>query len=261
MNTIVKWGIGLGFLVIVVVCVLNMLGLNDVVLDAGEAIRPALTRSQDSKRSRKNPKSDYASQTLGWDVRDVHKQPVATVKKGIAVLRDLIDKLETRKSEIALRERRTGRRSERDSADLKGYKDLLIVMQNAYKNPDTTYPLDIKGYKYATKEELVASFGRVKSKYQSLKNSYDPNIDAEAKRQKFLITQQLREARSALDLLNTKLAKAEGIEIGRGLEESRVQVDEMIGGAESIISERDDPPSGSATLHESDLNDIMNFKP
>ena len=75
--------IGIAILVVLVICAMNMLGLGDVVSGAGEAIRQKSGIVRKGKpQSTVGTADDFAKQALGWDIREVNKKPVATVKQG-----------------------------------------------------------------------------------------------------------------------------------------------------------------------------------
>lgn len=261
MNKFITTLLGLVILTVLVICAMNMLGLGDLVSDAGNAIREkAGTAPRVQTQVSKEP-DDFASKTLGWDVREVQKKPVATVKKGIALLEDKIDELERLREEIKYTARQAGRAKEKFNEELDGLRETLRNAKAKLTDPNTQYPLKIKTYTYSNREMLLASFSKMNARYQSLTNAstYSVNNPERAIQQELVIDRQIRAARSAMDLLKAKLTTAEIMELENATAKTEDELQRVTVPATTIINEPVDLPVGPATVNERNEREVLDF--
>lgn len=263
MNKLITTLLGLVILAVLVICVMNMLGLGDMVSDAGNTIREkaGTTKTATAKSRAAETTDDFAMQALGWDIRDVNKKPVATVKQGIEKLANKIDELQRLKEQIKAADRKAGKVSARDSQEVANLRDALRDAKAKLLDPNTVYPLKIKTYTYANREMLKASFDKMKSRYDSLKatSTYSGNNPARTAQVVMKIERQLRVARSMMDLLESKLAWAETSELDTKASANEKDLTEFSSRAEAILSDPLDIPVGPATESErieKELNDF-----
>lgn len=261
MNKLITTLLGLVILTVLVICAMNMLGLGDMVSDAGNAIRQKAGTASRTPSKAKGDSDDFASQTLGWDIREVQKKPVATVRKGIALLAEKIDELERLREQVKYTTRQAGRTGEKDAAELKNLRETLRDAKEKIIDPNTTYPLRIKTYTYANRDMLMASFSKMNARYQSLKATsvYTDNNPARAMQQELVIDGQIREARSAMDLLRAKLTTAEVMELEKATAKSGDELRRVSVPATTIINEPVDLPVGPATVDERNEREVLNF--
>lgn len=262
MNKIVTSLLGVVILAVLVICVMNMMGLSDVVSDAGNTIRNTVKGSNKTSVLSNDENDDFVAQTLGWDIRDAQKKPVATVKKGIILLSSKIYELERLREQIKFTEKRASKIGNEKSLEYKNLRDILREAKQKIMDPNTVYPLKIKNYTFTNREMLMASFSKMNAKFESLKTTspYIDNNPSRATRQVLLINKQLREARIAMDLLKAKLTTAEIIELERMTEKSGDSLNRITSGADIIINEPIDLPVGPSTESEQHEQEVLNFK-
>ncbi len=250
MNRIVTTLIGLGLLIIVAICGLNMLGLNDVVRSAGDKIRGgAAPQAAQGAEPAGNGMDEFAQKALGWDIRDISKKPVATVKEGLAKLEAKIDELERQKEQARAADRKASKRSEEFEKELAARRQALVETREILLNQETKYPIRINTTLYSSREMLKESYDREKAKYESMKNSSTFEVNNSVRTAKIVmnIEGQIRTARSMKDLLVAKLAWAESQELGDAVEANDPVMKELESRAGAIFSDPVDLPVGPAS--------------
>lgn len=264
MNKLITTLLGFVILAVLVICVMNMLGLGDMVSGAGSTIREkagATKRAAKPQSDEYEKTDDFATQALGWDIRDVNKKPVATIRQGIEKLSNKIDELQRLKEQTRAADRKAGKVDASDSQEVTDLRDALRDAKARLLDPNTVYPLRIKTYTYANREMLKASFDKMKSRYDSLKaaSTYSKNNPAKTAQTLMKIERQLRTARSMKDLLESKLAWAETSELDAMASANEKDISEFSSRAEAIMSDPFDIPVGPATESERIERELIDF--
>ena len=254
----VAWALIITVLVIVV---FKMSGHKEVVDSVSNKVVHKLGLVVDPNQSNQ----DFAKEALGWDLKDIKKKPVATVKAGKVRLLKVIDELE----QLRLKNRITTKEAEinnnESEEEMKGLLDSIHKAKSYLKNPASTYPVRIRSITFASRGQLESATASAIRRYETLKSASPQknNNKAYGDRLSAVIAKRLDMAYQMLELLDDRLRLAEMEENQMAFSEKDKELTSLEARASVILKDAEDAviqlPSGYTNERERNEKTIDSF--
>lgn len=247
-------------IMVLVIVVLKMSGQGDLVNETSSALVKKLKQSGGSLN-----KEDFAKDALGWDVTEIKKKPLATVKAGKMRLQKVIDNLETIRLKNKVATTGAEHKSAESQEEMKGLLDSIHAAQAHLKDPTATYPALIKGFSYTNKGQLESAAAKAIRRYQALKraSSLSVNNPRYGNTLRVSIEKRLDIAYQIMELLDNRLALAEMQEYGEQFNAADEKFASLEAAAIAIVSDGEDTvqqlPTGFSSGSDRDANTVYTF--
>lgn len=166
---VLKGIIGLLIAALLGVVLLDKLGAADVTAKIGDSLRTKVGATSvqaavkaaerlPGKDATEKDRTRYLEEVLGWNLRDLRKQPLRTVQEGLRLAAAEIERLENL-SDVIYAEMIKAKKSGKATAkEVDTKRALLREAKNALTNPETKYPVKIGMYEY-DRETLISVAG------------------------------------------------------------------------------------------------------
>ena len=245
---------------VLAIVVLKMSGQGELVNKTSNTLVNKLGLSNVSQS-----KEAFAKEALGWDITEIRKKPVATVRAGKARLQKVIDNLE----QIRLKNKVTTASAEykksESQEEMSGLLDSIHAAQAHLKDQEAAYPATIKGFTYANRRQLESAAAKAIRRYQTLKRAsvLTANNPTHGEALTVNIEKRLDIAYQIMELLDARLALAEMQENGNEFNESNKELMALESRANVIVADGEEVvqqlPQGFTSGSNRDANTVNSF--
>lgn len=245
---------------VLAIVVLKMSGQGELVNKTSSTLVNKLGLSDASQS-----KDSFAKEVLGWDITEIRKQPLATVKAGKLRLQKEIDNLERIRLKNKVATTSAEYKNAESQEEMKGLLESIHAAQAHLKDPTATYPARFKEFSYANREQLESAAAEAIRRYQALKraSTLSTNNPAYGSTLTVSIEKRLDIAYQIMELLNNRLALAEMLEYGEQFNAANEKLASLEAAAIAIVSDGEAKvqhlPSGFSSGSDRDANTVDSF--
>ena len=245
---------------VLVIVVLKMSGQGELVNKTSTTLVKKLKIDNVSQS-----KSSFAKEALGWDITEITKKPLATVKAGKVRLQKVIDNLESIRLKNKVATTDADYKNTESQEEMKGLLESIHAAQAHLKDPAATYPAMIKGFAYANREQLQSAAAKAIRRYQSLKQAATLRINNKGYGGSVTvdIEKKLDFAYKIMESLDARLTLAEMQENGAQFDEIKKELEKLEAQIFTIIEHGESAaqqlPSGFTSGSERDANTVNSF--
>ena len=245
---------------VLAIVVLKMSGQGELVNKTSNTLVNKLGLSNVSQS-----KGAFAREALGWDITEIRKKPVATVRAGKARLQKVIDNLESIRLKNKVATAGAEYKSTELQEEMQGLLDSIHAAQAHLKDPAATYPARIKGFSYANRGQLESAAAKAIRRYQTLKRASPLAINNPAYGNTLTVSieKRLDIAYQIMELLDKRLALAEMQEYADQFNAANEELASLEAAAIAIVSDGEAAaqqlPSGFSSGSDRDANTVNSF--
>lgn len=245
---------------VLAIVVLKMSGQGELVDKTSSTLVSKLGLSNASQS-----KESFAKEALGWDITEIRKKPLATVKAGKVRLQKVIDNLEDIRLKNKVATTGAEYKNTESQEEMKGLLESIHAAQAHLKDPAATYPARIKGFSYANRGQLESAAAKAIRRYQTLKRASTLAINNPAYGNTLTVSieKRLDIAYQIMELLNNRLALAEMQEYGEQFNAANEKLASLEAAAIAIVSDGEAAvqqlPSGFSSGSDRDANTVNSF--
>ena len=212
-------------------------------------------------------KDSFAKEALGWDIRDIKKKRVSTVREGKRRLQKMIDKLESVKIKNSVTSEGAKATKLESAEKQKFLLDSINEARSYLQNSAAVYPAIVKGRSYGSRRQLEAATADAIRKYNTLKraSTLRTNNTEYGEYVTVNIEKQLDMAYQIMELLDARLTLAEMQENQDEFEGVSKELDALSARANVIVSDGENTvlqlPQGFTDGQSRDASTIESFTP
>jgi len=245
---------------VLAIVVLKMSGQGELVNKTSNTLVNKLGLSNVSQS-----KEAIAKETLGWDITEITKKPIATIKAGKARLQKVIDNLESIRLKNKVATAGAEDKSTESQEEMKGLLESIHAAQAHLKDPAATYPAIIKGFSYANRGQLQSAAAKAIRRYQTLERASTLIVNNKGAGESVTVNieKRLDLAYQIMELLNARLVLAEIQENGaqfdvvkKELEKLGAQAGALVADGEALAQQL---PSGFTSGSDRDADTVNSF--
>ncbi len=245
---------------VLAIVVLKMSGQGELVDKTSASIVNTLGLANASQSN-----DSFAKEALGWDITEIGKKPVATVKAGKARLQKVIDELETIRLKNKVSTANAEYKKSESQEEMNGLLDSIHAAQAYLKDPAATYPATIKGFSYANRRQLESAAAKAIRRYETLKraSTLTGNNPTQGEALTVNIEKRLDIAYQIMELLDARLALAEVQENGNVFNEINKELASLEARANVIVADGEEAvqqlPAGFTSGSDRDAHTVNSF--
>ena len=208
-------------------------------------------------------RGDFAKESLGWDIVEIDKKPVAVVREGLRRLEKVIDDLNREKIRVGVAKEEALDVDDETKSEMTHLREVIEKGMALLRDETTPYPVQIKGMTYSDQHMLLVAVKKAQQRYTALKSA-SPVRRGTVERGDALraeIEERLATAYGVKEILEARLAMAETDEVRKRLGASNDELRQLSTRAKALVSPENTAAApgryngGDSRL----LNDVSNF--
>lgn len=208
-------------------------------------------------------RGDFAMESLGWDIVEIDKKPVAVVREGLRRIEKVIDDLNREKIRVGVAKEEALDVDDETKSEMTHLREVIEKGMALLRDEATPYPVQIRGMSYSDQHMLLVAIKKAQQRFTALKSAL-PVRRGTVERGDALraeIEERLATAYGVKEILESRLAMAETDEVRKRLGASNDELRQLSVRAKALVSSEStaEPPSRYNGGDSHLLNDVTTF--